>query len=120
MTRSFFTGRRAGPLARCEREMRRRARGIVKSDRMDKTISVLVERLVQHPRYEKYVRHRSTFKAHDSHNEAGVGDLVEIEETRPLSRTKCWRLVRILRRARGAEAEPALQEADAPQPEGEA
>jgi small subunit ribosomal protein S17 len=93
--------------------MRRRAQGIVKSDKMDKTISVVVERLVRHPRYGKYVRRRSTFKAHDSHNEAKAGDLVEIEESRPLSKTKCWRLLRIVRRAQAQEIEAVQQAGEA-------
>jgi len=94
--------------------MKRRARGVVKGEKMDKTISVVVQRLVEHPKYGKIVRRRSTFKAHDPHNEAGAGDLVEIEETRPLSKTKCWRLVRIVKQA----AAPAAQEAsvDVPGP----
>ncbi len=79
--------------------MRRRAQGIVKSDKMDKTISVEVERLQKHRRYEKYVRYNSKFMAHDSNNDARVGDLVEIEETRPLSKNKSWRLVAIKKRA---------------------
>ncbi|MDP6438324.1 MAG: 30S ribosomal protein S17 [Candidatus Brocadiia bacterium] len=79
--------------------MKQRVRGTVKSDKADNTISVVTERLVKHPRYGKYVRRTSTFKAHDTHNEAASGDLVEIEQTRPLSKTKCWRLVRILKRA---------------------
>ena len=93
--------------------MRRRAQGVVKSDKMDKTISLVVERLVRHPRYGKYVRQRSTFKAHDSHNEARVGDLVEIEESRPLSKTKCWRLLRIVRRAQSQEADAVRQAGEA-------
>ena len=93
--------------------MRRRAQGVVKSDKMDKTVSVIVERQVRHPRYGKYVRRRSTFKAHDTHNEARPGDLVDIEESRPLSKTKCWRLVRIVRRAQ-------VQQADAVPEAGEA
>jgi small subunit ribosomal protein S17 len=79
--------------------MKKRAHGIVKSDKMDKTITVVVERLRKYPKYEKYVRARSTCKAHDPHNTAKQGDLVEIEETRPLSKTKSWRLVRVLRRS---------------------
>jgi small subunit ribosomal protein S17 len=93
--------------------MRRRAQGVVKSDRMDKTISVVVERQVRHPRYGKYVRRRSTFKAHDSHNEARAGDLVEIEESRPISKTKCWRLLRIVRRAQTHEVEAAGEAGEA-------
>ena len=87
--------------------MKRRARGVVKGEKMDKTISVVVHRLLEHPKYGKIVRRRSTFKAHDPHNEARGGDLVEIEETRRLSQTKCWRLVRVVKRA----AVPAAQEA---------
>jgi len=78
---------------------RKRARGIVKSDKMDKTVTVYIERLVKDRRYGKYVRRRSTFMAHNPHNDAREGDLVEIEETRPLSRRKRWRVVRVLRRA---------------------
>ena len=80
---------------------------------MDKTISVVVERLLQHPRYGKFVRRRATFKAHNPHDEAKAGDLVEIEETRPLSKTKSWRLVRILTRASTDEAAPATEQAGA-------
>ena len=78
--------------------MKKRLQGVVSSDRMDKTVVVRVERTLRHPRYGKYIRLRSKFMAHDAHNEAHIGDTVEIEETRPLSRHKHWRLVRILRR----------------------
>jgi small subunit ribosomal protein S17 len=70
--------------------------GTVVSDKMDKTIAVSMERLVQHARYKKYIRQYTKFKAHDENNEAKMGDVVEIMETRPLSKTKSWRLVRIL------------------------
>ena len=93
--------------------MKRRSRGLVKSDKMDKTISVVVERLMRHPRYGKYVRRRSTFKAHDARNEARPGDLVEIEESRPLSKTKCWRLVRVVRRAPVQQAGAAQETSEA-------
>lgn len=83
---------------------------MVKSHNMDKTITVTVERLVQDPRYRKYVRRKSTFMAHNPHNHAREGDLVEIESTRPLSKRKRWRLVRILRRASGAETRTPEQE----------
>jgi len=76
---------------------------------MDKTVVVTVQRLVKHPRVEKYVRRNSHFMAHDPHNEARVGDVVEIEETRPLSKHKCWRIVRIVRRAAGAPVETEEQ-----------
>ena len=72
--------------------------GRVVSDRMEKTITVLVERRVQHPRYKKYIWQRSKFYAHDEEEEAQVGDLVRIVETRPLSRLKRWRLVEIIER----------------------
>ncbi|MFP4175624.1 MAG: 30S ribosomal protein S17 [Planctomycetota bacterium] len=79
--------------------MRRRVTGIVTSDKMDKTIALEVQRVRQHPRYKKYLRESSTLQAHDEHNKAGEGDLVEVEETRPISKTKSWRLVRVLKRS---------------------
>ncbi len=79
--------------------MRRRAQGIVKSDKMDKTITVVVQRLQKHRRYGKYVRYNSSFAVHDARNEAQEGDLVEIEETRPISKNKSWRLVSVKKRA---------------------
>lgn len=75
--------------------------GRVASDRMDKTITVLVERRIQHPRYKKYIRQRSRFYAHDERKEAKVGDLVRIVETRPLSKKKRWRLKEIIERGGG-------------------
>ena len=75
--------------------------GEVASDRMEKTISVRVTRLERHRMYQKFVRRQSTFKAHDENGEARVGDLVRIAETRPLSKTKRWRLVEIVRRSSG-------------------
>ena len=80
-----------------KRNKRRRLIGIVSSDKMDKTIVVKVYQLVQHPRYKKYIRRVSVLKAHDENNEAKVGDKVEIMECRRLSKTKSWRLVRILK-----------------------
>ncbi len=82
------------------RRGRRKTReGIVVSDRMDKTVVVLVERLVQHPKYRKRVRRRGRVKAHDPRNECRVGDRVLLRETRPLSREKRWAVSRILERA---------------------
>ena len=81
----------------------RRARvltGRVVSDRMDKTITVMVERRVKHPLYKKYIRRKSTLHAHDENNECRMGDTVSIEQCRPLSRTKSWRLAQIMERAR--------------------
>ena len=76
-------------------------RGVVKSTKMDKTISVGVERTFPHPVYEKFVRRSAKLYAHDENNEANVGDTVEVIETRPLSKLKRWRLVKVLRRAEG-------------------
>jgi len=71
--------------------------GIVTSDKMDKTVSVAVEYLAKHPKYEKYIRKTTVFKAHDPENECSVGDKVRIKESRPLSKTKRWRLVSVER-----------------------
>ncbi len=101
---------------------RKRVQGVVKSDKMDKTVTVTVERLVKHPQYGKYVRRNSTFMAHNPHNLAREGDVVEIESTRPLSKNKRWRVVRVVRRAAGAVPEiAALQEPQdaVPEPEPE-
>ena len=73
--------------------------GRVVSNKMDKTITVTVERQVQHPLYRKFIRRRTKLHAHDEQNECGEGDLVMIEECRPLSRTKSWRLVKVLEKA---------------------
>jgi len=70
----------------------------VVSDKMDKTVVVLVNRLIKHPVYKKYIRRRAKFMAHDEQNSARMGDTVEIIESRPLSRFKRWRLTRILER----------------------
>jgi len=73
--------------------------GRVISDKMDKTITVLVERLVKHPLYGKYIRRSTKLHAHDERNECREGDVVVIQECRPLSKTKSWRLVKIVERA---------------------
>lgn len=73
--------------------------GTVTSDKMDKTVTVLVERRVKHPLYGKYVVESKKYHAHDEANECGVGDQVEIAETRPLSKTKSWKVTRILEKA---------------------
>ncbi len=70
--------------------------GIVVSDRMDKTIVVKLERLTRHPMYKRTIRVRSKFKVHDERNQAKTGDKVSITQTRPLSKEKHWRLVKIL------------------------
>ena len=79
----------------------RKTVGKVVSTKMDKSISVLVERRLQHPLYKKYIRKSSRFHAHDENNECQEGDIVEIVETRPISKTKNWRLLRVLEKARG-------------------
>jgi small subunit ribosomal protein S17 len=73
--------------------------GTVISNKMDKTVTVLVVRLVMHPEYKKYYKRRSKFKAHDEKNQCGMGDEVEIIETKPLSHTKRWAVCSILKKA---------------------
>ena len=82
------------------RGYRKVRRGYVTSDKMEKTITVEVEDRVKHPLYGKVIRRTSKVKAHDEQNAAGIGDLVLITETRPLSATKRWRLVEILEKAK--------------------
>ena len=79
-----------------DRNLRKVKQGIVSSDKMDKTITVVVENRKRHPMYNKIMTTTNKLKAHDEKNEAEEGDLVEIMETRPLSATKRWRLVRIV------------------------
>ncbi len=83
------------------RTTRRKVRvGVVVSDKMDKTITVLVTRRMKHPKYGKFITRYKKFMAHDEQNDAHVGDTVRIMETRPLSRHKRWRLVEIIERAK--------------------
>ncbi len=77
---------------------RKKLVGTITSDKMEKTVVVRVERLVPHDVYKKYVRRRENFKAHDEKNEFRVGDRVEIIETRPMSKDKRWRVVRLINR----------------------
>ena len=84
--------------------------GRVVSDKMDKTIVVSVERLARHRLYKRVIRLTTKFKAHDERNEARVGDTVRIEESRPLSATKRWRLVEIVERAGEGAGEPMVSE----------
>ena len=83
-----------------KRNARKTRRGVVVSAAMDKTITVEFLRTMRHPLYERVVRRRSKFYAHDENNECSVGDKVQIMETRPLSKMKCWRLVRIIEKAK--------------------
>ena len=82
------------------RNRRKVREGLVVSDKMDKTVVVVVEDRVKHPLYGKVLRRTSRLKAHDEGNSAGIGDRVSIMETRPLSATKRWRVVEILERAK--------------------
>jgi small subunit ribosomal protein S17 len=84
------------------RTQRKERVGSVVSDKMDKTIVVRVERRMQHPRFKKVITRYKKFYAHDEAREAHLGDQVRIQETRPLSKTKSWRLVEIVNRAAGA------------------
>ena len=86
--------------AKLERGNRRTEVGVVTSDKMNKTRRVEVPRLVKHPRYGKYVRRRTVCHAHDEKNESRAGDTVEIMETRPLSKEKRWRVIRIVEKAK--------------------
>lgn len=87
------------------RGRRRVQRGHVKSAKQDKTISVVIRWKTRHPLYGKYILQKTTLHAHDEANEAGEGDFVELAETRPLSKTKRWRLVKILQKAAIADSE---------------
>ena len=79
------------------RNARKQRVGLVVSSKMDKTITVSMERQVKHPMYGKYIKQTTKLKAHDEANDAGEGDTVRIQETRPLSKTKRWRLVEVLK-----------------------
>jgi small subunit ribosomal protein S17 len=83
-----------------DRNLRKERVGIVTSDKMDKSITVVVERRVMHPKYGKFVKLSSKFMAHDEKGEANVGDTVRIMETRPISKSKRWRLVEVVERAK--------------------
>ena len=83
-----------------ERGRRHQFKGVVQSDKADKTRVVMVEWTYRHPRYDKTLRKRSKFYVHDENNESKAGDLIEIMATRPLSKLKRWRLVRIVEKAR--------------------
>lgn len=95
------------------RGRRRVQRGRVKSAKQDKTISVVVSWKKQHPLYGKYIQQKTTLYAHDEGNEAAEGDFVELAETRPLSKTKRWRLVKVLHKAAIADSEKTEAEKEA-------
>ncbi|MFM1892948.1 MAG: 30S ribosomal protein S17 [Flavobacteriales bacterium] len=83
-----------------KRNLRKERIGIVTSDKMDKSVVVAVERKKKHPKYGKFVKTTTKFVAHDEKNESHIGDTVKIMETRPLSKTKNWRMVEIVERAK--------------------
>ncbi len=83
-----------------DRNLRKSRIGVVSSNRMEKTITVDVERKVKHPIYGKFVKKTTKFHAHDEKNECTIGDIVRIMETRPLSKTKRWRLVEVVEKAK--------------------
>mgnify|MGYP001581403431 FL=1 len=81
------------------REMKRQVVGVVVSNKMDKTVVVAVERTVKHAMYHKYIKRRATFAAHDEQNSCQIGDKVMITESRPISRSKHWRVSKIVEKA---------------------
>ena len=83
-----------------ERNLRKEKIGVVTSNKMDKSIVVSVERRVKHAKYGKFVKRTSTFMTHDEKNDCNIGDKVKITETRPLSKSKCWRLVEVVERVK--------------------
>jgi small subunit ribosomal protein S17 len=82
------------------RNLRKTRNGVVTSNKMDKTVTVAVERKVKHPIYGKFVKKTTKFHAHDEKNECSIGDVVKIMETRPLSKTKRWRLVEVVEKVK--------------------
>jgi small subunit ribosomal protein S17 len=89
------------------RNKRKAVQGVVSSDKMDQTITVRVERIFKHQKYKKYIRRHVKVHAHDPANDAHNGDTVELMECRPLSKTKHWRLTRVVRRSTMAEGGPS-------------
>jgi small subunit ribosomal protein S17 len=87
-------------MATIERNLRKERVGRVVSNKMQKSITVAVDRKVKHPIYGKFINRTTKFMAHDEKNEAGIGDTVRISETRPLSKNKRWRLVEIVEKAK--------------------
>jgi len=83
-----------------ERNLRKTRIGVVSSNKMDKTITVKVERKIKHPLYGKFLKKTTSFHAHDEKNECSIGDTVKIMESRPLSKTKRWRLVEIVEKVK--------------------
>ena len=101
-------------MTRAQRKVRR---GVVTSNKMSKTIVVRVTRLIRHPKYGRVMTQTSSFKAHDETNSAAIGDVVNIMETRPLSKDKRWRLVEIVRRASTAPPVPGTEQDSSRKPQ---
>jgi small subunit ribosomal protein S17 len=80
-------------------KLRKTRVGVVVSNKMEKTVVVVVDRLIHHPQYRKFIRRRNKFKAHDELNACGVGDRVLIEESRPISKDKRWNVIQVLQKA---------------------
>ena len=83
-----------------ERNLRKEKTGVVVSNKMQNSIVINVERKVMHPKYGKFVKKNTKFMAHDANNECNIGDTVLIAETRPISKNKCWRLVKIIEKVK--------------------
>lgn len=83
-----------------KRNLRKERVGVVVSNKMDKSIVILVERRLKHPIYGKYIKKTTKFMAHDNNNDCNIGDKVKIAETRPISKSKRWRLVEIIEKAK--------------------
>ena len=112
-SKQWRTSSRSNRKTETEQRGRRRVEtGVVTSDKMNKTRRVEIPRLVKHPRYGKYIKRRTICHVHDENNESHIGDTVEIMETRPLSKTKNWRLVRIVTKSALAPAVPATAGAE--------
>lgn len=108
--KSMNTQTEQSKTAAAKPEKRRRLNGTVISTRMAKTIVVSVDRRLPHPKYGKYHTRSAKFKVHDEHAKAKVGDVIEFEETRPLSKQKRWRYVRTLKTADMADVLPEIEE----------
>ena len=100
--------KQTSPAPPAEQRAQRATRvGVVTSSTRNKTIAVTTMYMVRHPKYGKFIKRRTVYHAHDEKNECHNGDVVEIVQTRPLSKTKCWRLVRVLERAPAEKGAPS-------------
>ena len=97
------------PTDKAERRLERTKIGVVTSDKRDKTRTVSIDRQLKHPKYGKYMKRTSTVHVHDSQNASRLGDRVEIVNCRPISKTKSWRLVRVVGKTQASDAELTSQ-----------